>query len=241
MKLYDITRELFSTAIYPGDPVPAAEPVNEIRKGDAFNLTRITLGTHSGTHMDAPWHFIPEGKTIEEITLEQTIGPCHVVALEGKVTREMLEPVVPKGCERLLIQGEIELTCEGAGYLAEKRLQLLGVEGMNVGSEETCTEIHRTLLGTGMVILENLDMSKAAPGQYVLVAAPLRMKGMDGSPVRAVLMEGENLRLRGLYYSETTGRHRVGALSGLVSEPELLGIRLADQLKAAVEEEEPAR
>ena len=186
MKLYDITRELFSTAIYPGDPVPAAEPVNEIRKGDAFNLTRITLGTHSGTHMDAPWHFIPEGKTIEEITLEQTIGPCHVVALEGKVTREMLEPVIPKGCERLLIQGEIELTCEGAGYLAEKRLQLLGVEGMNVGSEETCTEIHRTLLGTGMVILENLDMSKAAPGQYVLVAAPLRMKGMDGSPVRAV-------------------------------------------------------
>ena len=110
MKLYDITRELFSTAIYPGDPVPAAEPVNEIRKGDAFNLTRITLGTHSGTHMDAPWHFIPEGKTIEEITLEQTIGPCHVVALEGKVTREMLEPVVPKGCARLLIQGEIELT-----------------------------------------------------------------------------------------------------------------------------------
>lgn len=195
MKLYDITRELFSTAIYPGDPVPAAEPVNEIRKGDAFNLTRITLGTHSGTHMDAPWHFIPEGKTIEEITLEQTIGPCHVVALEGKVTREMLEPVVPKGCERLLIQGEIELTCEGAGYLAEKRLQLLGVERMNVGSEETCTEIHRTLLGTGMVILENLDMSKAAPGQYVLVAAPLRMKGMDGSPVRAVLMEGENLHL----------------------------------------------
>ena len=66
---------------------------------------------------------------------------------------------------------------------------------MNVGSEETCTEIHRTLLGTGMVILENLDMSKAAPGQYVLVAAPLRMKGMDGSPVRAVLMEGENLHL----------------------------------------------
>ena len=195
MKLYDITRELFSTAIYPGDPVPAAEPVNEIRNGDAFNLTRITLGTHSGTHMDAPWHFIPEGKTIEEITLEQTIGPCHVVALEGKVTREMLEPVVPKGCERLLIQGEIELTCEGAGYLAEKRLQLLGVEGMNVGSEETCTEIHRTLLGTGMVILENLDMSKAAPGQYVLVAAPLRMKGMDGSPVRAVLMKGENLHL----------------------------------------------
>lgn len=195
MKLYDITRELFSTAVYPGDPVPTAEPVNEIQKGDAFNLTRITLGTHSGTHMDAPWHYIPEGKTIEAVTLEQTIGPCHVVSMEGKLTREILEHTVPEDCERLLIHGEIELTSEGAGYLAGRNLQLLGVEGMTVGSGETTDQVHRTLLETGMVILENLDMSKPAPGRYVLVAAPLRMKGMDGSPVRAVLMEGENLQL----------------------------------------------
>ncbi len=195
MKLYDITRELFSTAVYPGDPVPAAEPVSEIQKGDAYNLTKITLGTHSGTHMDAPWHYLPEGKTIEAVTLEQTIGPCHVISMEGKITEEMLETAVPEDCERLLIHGDIELTSEGAGYLARRNLQLLGVEGMTVGNEETTGQVHQTLLKTGMVILENLDMSKPAPGRYVLVAAPLRMKGMDGSPVRAVLMEGENIQL----------------------------------------------
>lgn len=195
MKLYDITRELFSTAVYPGDPVPAAEPVSEVRKGDKFNLTRIMLGTHSGTHMDAPWHYIPEGKTIEAITLEQTIGPCHVVSMEGKISGSMLEKMLPEKCERLLIRGEVEITPDGASVLARKNIQLLGVEGMTVGTEETTDEIHRTLLKTGMVILENLDLSKPSPGSYVLVAAPLRMKGMDGSPVRAVLMEGDNLQV----------------------------------------------
>ena len=195
MKLYDITRELFSTAVYPGDPAPAAEPVKEVQKGDKFNLTRIMLGTHSGTHMDAPWHYIPEGKTVEAITLEQTIGPCHVVSMEGKINGSTLEEVLPEKCERLLIRGDVELTPEGASKLAQKNLQLLGVEGMTVGTEETTDQIHRTLLETGMVILENLDLSRPAPGSYVLVAAPLRMKGMDGSPVRAVLMEGENLQV----------------------------------------------
>lgn len=195
MKLYDITRELFSTAVYPGDPVPAAEPVSEIQKGDRFNLTRIMLGTHSGTHMDAPWHYIPEGKTIEAVTLEQTIGPCHVVSLEGTLSESMLDEVIPEKCERLLIRGDVELTPECAGSLAKRNLQLLGVESETVGTEETTDEIHRTLLETGMVILENLDLSRPEPGSYVLVAAPLRMKGMDGSPVRAVLMEGENLQV----------------------------------------------
>lgn len=195
MKLYDITRELFSTAVYPGDPVPTAEPVNEIQKGERFNLTKIMLGTHSGTHMDAPWHYIPDGKTAEAITLEQTIGPCHVISLEGTVSGQILDEVIPEKCERLLIRGEIELTPEGAGRLAKKKLQLLGVEGATVGTEETTDQIHETLLETGMVILENLDLSRPEPGRYVLVAAPLRMKGMDGSPVRAVLMEGENLQV----------------------------------------------
>lgn len=195
MKLYDITRELFSTAVYPGDPVPAAEPVREVQKGDKFNLTRIMLGTHSGTHLDAPWHYIPEGKTVEAVTLEQTIGPCHVISMEGKISGSMLEEMLPEKCERLLIQGDVELTPEGASKLAQKNLQLLGVEGMTVGTEETSDQIHKTLLETGMVILENLDLSKPSPGSYVLVAAPLRMKGMDGSPVRAVLMEGENLQV----------------------------------------------
>lgn len=195
MKLYDITRELFSTAVYPGDPVPTAEPVNEIQKGERFNLTKIMLGTHSGTHMDAPWHYIPDGKTIESVTLEQTIGPCHVVSLEGTVSGRMLDEVIPEKCERLLIRGNIELTPECAGSLAKKKLQLLGVEGATVGTEETTDQIHKTLLETGMVILENLDLSRPEPGSYVLVAAPLRMKGMDGSPVRAVLMEGEDLQV----------------------------------------------
>lgn len=210
MKLYDITRELFSTAVYPGDPVPTAKPVSETKKGAICNLTKIVLGTHSGTHLDAPWHFIPDGKTVEEITLEQTIGSCHMVSMEGEVTRSKLEKIMPENCERLLIRGDIELTVDGAKYLAGKRLQLLGVEGMTVGTEETSEKVHKTLLGTGMVILENLDMSKTAPGSYVLVAAPLRMKGMDGSPVRAILMEGENLHVtRGSHVPPDPNRKHV--------------------------------
>ncbi|MDD7741028.1 MAG: cyclase family protein [Fusicatenibacter sp.] len=188
MKLYDISKELFSTPVYPGDPVPEVERILSIENGDACNLSRLSMGSHNGTHMDAPRHFVRDGKSIEQVTLDHSIGECQIIDVEGKATREILEEELSETCERLLIRGDAEITVEGARYLAERKLLLVGVEKMTVGNEKTQKEVHQTLLGTGMVIVENLNLSEIEPGYYFLVAAPLRMKDMDGSPVRAVLI-----------------------------------------------------
>ncbi|MCI5649980.1 MAG: cyclase family protein [Fusicatenibacter sp.] len=188
MKLYDISKELFTTPVYPGDPVPEVGPIRRIERGDFCNLSRISMGSHNGTHMDAPWHFVPEGKTIEQVTLDHSIGMCQIIDVEGEVTRNVLEEMMQEDCERLLIRGNAEITVEGAVYLAEKKLLLLGVEKMTVGNEKTQAQVHQTMLRADMVIVENLNLSAVEPGCYFLVAAPLKMKEMDGSPVRAVLI-----------------------------------------------------
>jgi len=131
--------------------------------------------------MDAPRHLMTEEGTAQT-TLDRSLGICQVAELEGKVTREVLEEVMEEDCERLLIR-------DGADYLAEKKLVLLGVEQETVGNETSGNDVHQQLLKKGTVIVENLNLEKVTSGHYFLVAAPVKKKHQYGGPIRAVLIE----------------------------------------------------
>lgn len=190
MKIYDLSKELFSAEVYPGDPAPGRESVLDILGGDVCNLSVLTMGSHNGTHMDAPYHFVNEGRTVEQIGLAQVAGGCDVVAVSGVVGRKELTESVPEGCRRLLLKGDFRLEVDGAAYLAERGLLLYGIENMTVGEGGDGQAIHRILLGADMVILESLVLTEVPEGHYFLCAAPLLMAGLDGSPCRPILIEG---------------------------------------------------
>lgn len=189
MKIYDISQEVFSSMVYPGDPSPIYKRISSIEKGDAYNLCELELCTHSGTHIDAPSHFLKEGKTIDEINLEACVGPSTVLEFSGEVGAKELLPYQGKVKERLLLKGEITLTAEGAKALLEMNVRLIGVEGLTVGEVEAPAEVHRILLEREVVILEGLILTEVTEGEYFLSALPLKLGGVDGAPVRAVLVE----------------------------------------------------
>lgn len=191
MEYFDISKELFSTEVYPGDPAPEKEVFMSIQGGDACNLTILKMGSHNGTHMDAPHHFVDEGRTIDQLSLDQVNGPCSVIAVSGTVDREILKNIMPENCDRLLLKGDFTLTVDGSAYLAEQKLKLYGLEAMTVGYGDDGVAIHRTLLGSDMVILENLMLRDVEEGTYFLCAAPLKMAGLDGAPCRAFLMRSK--------------------------------------------------
>lgn len=194
MKIFDISRELFSARVYPGDPVPVYERILSLEEGALCNLSRIETGSHSSTHLDAPSHFIQNGRTIDEVELRKCIGKCQVVSRQGRITAEDIKRLVETGCIRLLIKGEIELGIDAARAIAESGMELLGVEGFTVGTPETSAVVHRLLLDKEVVIVEALDLRSVEDGEYFLFAAPLKLAGLDGSPCRAVLIaESENM------------------------------------------------
>lgn len=189
LKIYDIGKELFSTPAYPGDPKPEKTPFLEIEKGAVCNLTVISMGSHNGTHLDAPKHFCKGKGGVDTIPLNKCMGTCKVAELSGEVTKERMEELLADGTRKLPIKGEILLTPESAEVMADRKLDLIGVEDQTVGAGESQKIIHKILLGAEVVILEGLVLKEVNPGNYFLAAQPLKMEGLDGSPVRPVLME----------------------------------------------------
>lgn len=187
MNIIDISQEIFSSNIFPGDPIPRTEPVLRIERGADCNLTEIKLGSHTATHIDAPSHFISGAKTIDEIDLSKCVGMCKVIELEGEVGPKQIKDALKDGTKRLLIKGDIILNIEAAMMMTRKGLELIGVEGFTVGTEESIKEIHIELLSKEVVILEGLVLSHVIPGRYMIAAQPLKLGGLDGSPCRPVL------------------------------------------------------
>ena len=193
MKYIDITRELFSSKAYPGDPVPEYERLMEIKNGDVCNLTYLKLCAHNGTHMDAPWHFMDEGRRIDELPLEQVMGKCCVLEYEGILDGETARQMTAGKGKKQLWKGNVTLTEAAAEVFAQNGVELVGVEKQTVGSEETpaaIQKVHKILLGAGMAILEGLCLEEAEAGEYFLCAQPLKLGGCDGAPCRAVLIKG---------------------------------------------------
>lgn len=190
MKLYDITRELFGTEVYPGDPAPEYERLLEVRNGDACNLTYLKMCAHNGTHMDAPRHFLDEGKAIDELPLEQVMGKCSVVEFDGILDGKQAGRMIDGKEKKVLWKGRVVFTEGAAEAFAEAGMELAGVESQTVGPPDAPAGVHRILLGAGMAILEGLNLEKVECGSYFLCAQPLKLGGCDGAPCRAVLIAG---------------------------------------------------
>lgn len=194
MKLYDITQELFSCKVYEGDPKPQIQRLLSMEKGGLYNLSAFSLCVHNGTHVDAPAHFIKDGKTIEQLPLEAFVGMCSLLRHEGEVTAADARNILKKAqafgaAERLLIAGDAVVTAEAAAVFAESGLKLIGNESQSVGPEDAPMEVHTILLKKEIVLLEGVVLSNIPEGRYFLNAAPLNTGGLEGAPCRAWLME----------------------------------------------------
>lgn len=198
MKIYDISQEIFNCQVYPGDPIPEKKILCSMEKGDVYNLTAFSMCAHNGTHIDAPFHFIKDGKTVDSISLDIFIGMAYVVEHHGIVSGEDAAEILEKAqninlqaAKRILIKGDAEVSAEAAKVFAEEGIFLLGNESQTVGPENAPMEVHLILLGANVVLLEGIRLSEVSEGCYFLNAAPLNLSGADGSPCRAVLIDNE--------------------------------------------------
>ena len=196
MKIYDISQEVFSCVVFPGDPAPQREVLNSMEDGALYNLTSLHMCAHNGTHVDAPYHFINDGKTIEQVSLEKFVGLCYVAEHEGAVTAENAKEILQKATKansdavkRILIKGRAEISADAARVFAEAGIFLVGNESQTVGPEDAPMAVHKVLLGAEVVLLEGIRLAEVPEGVYLLNAAPLNLAGADGAPCRAILME----------------------------------------------------
>lgn len=192
--IIDISQEIFSSKVYPGDPAPVMERPKSMEAGEVYNLTCFSMCAHNGTHVDAPFHFLKEGKTIDQLSLDAFVGDCYVVRHEGAVTAKDAQVILEKAKsveaeERILIAGDAIVTAEAAKVFSEARIKLIGNESQTVGPENAPMEVHKILLGAEVVLLEGIVLSDVGEGKYLLSAAPLNLAGADGAPCRAVLIK----------------------------------------------------
>ena len=194
MKIIDISQEVLSCNIYPGDPSPKAEMIKSMGRGESYNLSAFSMCAHNGTHIDAPAHFIKDGKSINEISCYSTVGYCYVAKHSGDVTSDDAIKIIEKASangasDRILIAGDVTVTEHAAEEFVKSGIKLIGNEGQSVGPENAPMKVHQILLGAGVVLLEGIVLQNVSEGKYFLSAAPLNLKGFEGSPCRAYLIE----------------------------------------------------
>ena len=203
MKIYDITQELFSCAVYPGDPSPEKEIKLSISDGAVCNLTAFKMCAHNGTHVDAPYHFINDGKTIDQVDMERFIGYAFAISHEGDITAEDAHSFISQAREaalssgnaecdcynRILVKGDATMTEDAAKVFAENRIMLFGNESQTVGPLDAPLAVHLIMLGAEIVLLEGIRLGEVPDGVYLVNSAPLNLGGSDGAPCRAVLLK----------------------------------------------------
>ena len=194
MKIIDISQEVFTCNVYPGDPSPIAEKVVSIDAGDVYNMSTLSMCVHNGTHIDAPYHFLNDGNTVEQIPLEYFVGTCYVVQRDGELTTSdaqniMLEAKAHNATERILIGGNVIVTAEAAKVFADNAIKLIGNEGVSIGPVDAPMEVHKILLSVNVVLLEGIVLKGVPEGVYFLNAAPLNLAKLDGAPCRAYLIK----------------------------------------------------
>lgn len=190
MKIYDISQELFTCCVFPGDPAPSRDQVLQIRNQDVCNLTKVSMCAHNGTHVDAPYHFYEDGKTIDQLNLNKVIGEAQVVAFDGELRAADAERILKNAPRRILFKGKTVVTLESAEVMNRYGVYLVGVESQTVGPEDSPRAVHLELLGREVVLLEGIRLKDVPEGKYLLNAAPVNLGGADGAPCRAVLIEG---------------------------------------------------
>jgi arylformamidase len=187
--------------IYEGDPGVAIARAKSIDRGDPANVSRLDIGAHTGTHVDAPRHFFPAGPGADQLALDRFIGPCAVADAanaSGQIDERLVDALdLPPASERLLLKTSnsalwkraaftrdfVRLSVGGALRLAERGVRTVGIDYLSIGDRD----VHAALLGRGIGVIEGLDLRGVRPGLYFLVCAPIKIAGCDGAPARALL------------------------------------------------------
>jgi arylformamidase len=192
---------------WPGDGVVRHSPLQRIASGHHANVTQLEHTSHTGTHLDAPWHYLDDAPRLESIAIERLIGPCYVAdltQLDRHVSdADLAAAGIPSGMSRLLLKTRnsaiwadpthafkkdfLAVTPSGARWLVENGIDLIGVDYLSVEAFDGDGETHRTLLGAGLVIVEGLDLREVEAGAHHLTCLPLRIGDLDGAPCRVVL------------------------------------------------------
>lgn len=195
MKIYDISQEVFTSEVYPGDPVPEKKQLQSMDNGDLYNLTAFSMCAHNGTHVDAPRHFVKDGKAVNEMPLESVVGMAYVTVHNGALGAEDAAAIMNKAkaedveaAKRILIKGDAVVSNEAAEVFADSGILLIGNESQSVGPEDAPMATHLALLSREVVLLEGIRLSEVTEGVYFLCAAPLNISGSDGAPCRAILI-----------------------------------------------------
>jgi arylformamidase len=209
MPIHDISLSISpSLPTWPGDHCPVQiEPVARIAQGSTANVSRITLGTHTGTHVDPPLHFIDHGQSVDRLDLEVLVGPAWVMDLTGRRSVEVsdLAALLPRGTKRVLMKTDnshlwaresaftsdyVGLTPEAASLLVQQGVELVGIDYLSIQRYgDRHPGAHTALLGAGVVIVEGLNLLDVVPGPYQLICLPLRIADGDGAPARVVLID----------------------------------------------------
>ena len=193
--------------VWPGDPPVRIERVAKIEDGANANVSRISMSVHTGTHVDAPYHFLNQGSTVEHLQLDLLTGPAYVLDLPGVnviTSSELRDAGIPAGTLRLLIRtansaywkesgstfqtGFTGINADGAEFLVNQGVRLIGMDYLSVAPYKKSRPTHEVLLNAGVVIVEGLDLSEIAGGHYTLYCLPLKLAGCDGAPARAILV-----------------------------------------------------
>jgi len=190
---------------WPGDPPFERQLIQDQKKGDVCTVSKLTMGAHTGTHMDAPRHFVKGTQGIDEVPLDAVIGPARVIQIQDRqaIRRAELEQHEIEARDRVLFKTAnsdrlwskdefdedfIFIAHDAAEYLAERGVRTVGVDYLSVGGfRQDAVETHEALLGADIWVIEGLDLSGIEPGRYELICLPLKIAGSDGSPARAVL------------------------------------------------------
>ncbi len=208
MAIYDVSVPLRpGMPTYAGEPGPRLEPLKQIALGDSANVTALSLGSHTGTHVDAPHHFLDGRSTIEAIPADALIGPAQVIELteQRHITAADLEAAgIPAGATRLLLKTPnsrfwddnefhtdfVGLSGDAATWIVARGVILVGIDYLSIERFRSPEhEVHKTLLGANVVIVEGLDLRAVPPGVYTIACAPLKVVGADGAPARVFLWD----------------------------------------------------
>jgi arylformamidase len=210
MEIYDITIPISpDMPVWPGNPAVVLEQVSSMDAGAHDNVSRLACGVHTGTHVDAPHHFLNDHRTVESLSLDILVGPACVIEIPPDVqvvgTAVLEKAAIPLGTVRLLLKTRnsqlwernerkffpdfVGISADGADWLVQHSIRLIGIDYLSVAPYHQSAPTHRTLLGAGVIIIEGLDLNAILPGSYTLFCLPLNLVGSDGAPARVILVE----------------------------------------------------
>jgi len=210
MRIHDVSLPISrDMPVWPGDPAVVLEQVSSMDAGAHANVSRLACGVHTGTHVDAPHHFMNDGRTVESLSLEVLVGPALLVQIPEQVkvvNADALEKAaIPSGTERLLLKtrnshlwecaeseffsGFVGISADGAKWLVQHNIRLIGIDYLSIAPYKQSVPTHRVLLEAGVIIVEGMDLSAISPGAYTLYCLPLKLVGSDGAPARVILVE----------------------------------------------------